>query len=231
MFSYYGSKSKVIDLYPAPKHKRIIEPFAGSARYALKYWEHDVLLVDKYHVIVSIWQYLKQASRTDLLSLPKLKHGDKISNYKTLSQVERDFLGFLVIGGVESPRNAVGSFDGVDVEGDLKRIAGQLSKIRHWQIKQLDYAELENEEATWFIDPPYQFGGEYYIHGNKAIDFQSLSQWCKSRDGQVIVCENTKADWLPFYPIGSLSGSKHKTTEAIWMNDLHQPALFQLESQ
>jgi len=33
MFSYYGSKSKIVDYYPPPKHKRIIEPFAGSARY------------------------------------------------------------------------------------------------------------------------------------------------------------------------------------------------------
>jgi site-specific DNA-adenine methylase len=33
MFSYYGSKSKIIDHYPAPKFNKIIEPFAGSARY------------------------------------------------------------------------------------------------------------------------------------------------------------------------------------------------------
>ena len=31
MFSYYGSKSKIVDYYPPPKHKKIIEPFAGSA--------------------------------------------------------------------------------------------------------------------------------------------------------------------------------------------------------
>lgn len=47
MFSYYGSKSKVVDLYPSPKFGKIIEPFAGSARYSLKYFDRDVLLVDK----------------------------------------------------------------------------------------------------------------------------------------------------------------------------------------
>jgi hypothetical protein len=58
MFSYYGSKSKIVDYYPPPKYKRIIEPFAGSARYSLKYWQNDVLLVDKYPVIVEVWNYL-----------------------------------------------------------------------------------------------------------------------------------------------------------------------------
>ena len=69
MFSYYGSKSKIVDYYPPPKHKRIIEPFAGSARYSLKYWQNDVLLVDKYPVIVEVWSYLKNASEADILNV------------------------------------------------------------------------------------------------------------------------------------------------------------------
>ncbi len=225
MWSYYGSKSKVIDLYPAPKHKKIIEPFAGTARYALKYWEHDVLLVDKYDVIIKVWHYLQQAAPKDILGLPKLKTGERIP--ESLSDVERMFMGFLVTGGVESPRQKVASFDGVDVEKDLKRIASQIFKIKNWRIELGDYRNIENKEATWFIDPPYQFGGEHYKQSNKLLDFPNLSEWCQSRDGQVIVCENTKADWLPFYPIGTLHGSKNKTTEAVWMNDLHQPGLFQ----
>ena len=48
MFSYYGSKSKLVDYYPPPKFDKIIEPFAGSARYSLKYWQNDILLIDKY---------------------------------------------------------------------------------------------------------------------------------------------------------------------------------------
>ena len=52
-----------------------------------------------------------------------------------------------------------------------------------------------------------------------------------NRKGQVIVCENTKADWLPFYAMKNLKGSIHKTTEAIWSNYPHnfmatQPELF-----
>ena len=79
MFSYYGSKSKIVDYYPPPKHKRIIESFAGSARYSLKYWQNDVLLVDKYPVIIGIWKWLQQCSKDDILKLPILKAGDKIN--------------------------------------------------------------------------------------------------------------------------------------------------------
>jgi len=54
MFNYYGSKSKIIHLYPKPIFNKIIEPFAGSARYALKYFDREVLLVDKYEAVVRI---------------------------------------------------------------------------------------------------------------------------------------------------------------------------------
>lgn len=41
MWSYYGSKANVIGWYPPPMHDKIIEPFAGTARYALKYWDEQ----------------------------------------------------------------------------------------------------------------------------------------------------------------------------------------------
>ena len=76
MFSYYGSKSKIVNYCPPPKHKRIIEPFAGSARYSLKYWQNDVLLVDKYEVVVNLSKWLQKCEPNDILKLPKLKQGD-----------------------------------------------------------------------------------------------------------------------------------------------------------
>jgi len=70
MISYYGSKSKLVNLYKPPTKDLIIEPFAGSARYALKYWEKEVLLVDKYDVIIDMWHWLQQASEKDLIIYP-----------------------------------------------------------------------------------------------------------------------------------------------------------------
>ena len=220
MFSYYGSKSKVINAYPSPKHSKIIEPFAGSARYALKWFDRDVLLVDKYEVIVRVWHYLQRASKSDILKLPKKKPGETTDDFNFDCIEAKWLMGFMVQNGVNAPRktvSSVGNF-GASIERDKKRIANSLYKIQHWEIRQGSYADITNQSATWFIDPPYQFGGEYYRYGNTEIDYLSLAQWCNSRVGQVIVCENTKADWLPFWPMRELHGSKYKTTEAIWSN-------------
>jgi site-specific DNA-adenine methylase len=218
MFSYYGSKSKIVDYYPPPKYNKIIEPFAGSARYSLKYWQNDVLLVDKYPVIVDVWNYLKNASEQDILKLPILKKGDDVRKFG-LTKDEMLLLGFSCQAGVSTPNYTTSKLGEQNSKTFLKNIASQLHKIRHWEIKLLSYDELENKECTWFIDPPYQFGGHKYKHSNKTIDFNNLSEWCKSRNGQAIVCENTKADWLPFKGVVDLVGTvKIKTTEAIWSN-------------
>ena len=215
MFSYYGSKSKIVDYYPPPKHKRIIEPFAGSARYSLKYWQNDVLLVDKYPVIVGIWNYLIQATKADILALPDLKTGDNVDTFN-ISQEEKWLIGFCINGGSAQPKKTAKDYN---TWGEAKiRIADDVQKIKHWKVILGSYEDLENEEATWFIDPPYQFGGEWYVKSTKHIDFNKLAEWCQGRNGQVIVCENTKADWLPFKPMVDMQGAMYKTTEAIWSN-------------
>lgn len=230
MFSYYGSKSKIVDYYPRPKHNKIIEPFAGSARYSLKYFDNDVLLVDKYSIIVKTWKWLQQCSENDIWKLPILKFGETLDDY-SLSEEEKIFMGFIVQKGTTGLRKTVSSFAVNSIKTQLNNVATQLYKIKHWKILEADYRDLENEEATWFIDPPYKFGGHEYKYGNKQIKFDDLANWCKSRKGQSIVCENTKADWLPFKPMTKMQGSMFKTTEAIWSNcrteyDNEQTTLF-----
>ena len=218
MFSYYGSKSKIVNYYPPPKFDKIIEPFAGSARYSLKYWQNEVLLVDKYPIIIDVWHYLQNASENDILKLPKLKAGENLNNFD-LTNIEKLFLGFVIVGGLESPRLKCGNFRGNQYQDRiLKKIANNLFKIKHWKIIEGNYENIDNIEATWFIDAPYQFGGHSYKHSNKQLNFAELSEWCKSRNGQSIVCENSKADWMNFKPIIEMVGSIHKTTEAIWSN-------------
>lgn len=222
MFSYYGSKSKVIDLYPAPRYGKIIEPFAGSARYALKYWDRDVLLVDKYEVIVRIWKWLQAASEVEISGLPDIASGQSVDEFDI--PIEAKWLmGFCINRGSAQPKTTAKDFNSWN--SDKTNISANLSKIRHWKIQLGDYRDIPNQEATWFIDPPYQCGGEYYRLGNKYIDYGSLRRWSESRNGQIIVCENTKAKWMPFSPIGELGGSLHTTTEAIWCNDVQQMAL------
>jgi len=221
MFSYYGSKANVIDYYPPPKFDKIIEPFAGSARYSLKYFEKDILLIDKYDVITDIWNFLKQASEKDILGLPILKKGETVNDFN-LSDIEKKLVGFYAKRGNATPcirasdRTLVHRPNAQNYQRSL--IAKQLFKIRHWKIINADFNEIKNECATWYIDPPYQFGGHSYKHSNKKIDFFTLADWCKSRNGQAIVCENTKANWLNFKPVVNNKGSLFLTTEAIWSN-------------
>ena len=216
MFSYYGSKSKIVDCYPPPKFDKVIEPFAGSARYALKYWQKEVLLVDKYESIVVAWNFLINASEKDILTLPKMKLGDSLDDFD-ISYEEKKFMGFMVQSS-SGDRKTLTSFMADVIDANLKKISENLFKIRHWKVKKGCYTELENIEATWFVDPPYQFGGEHYKEPTKNIDFNHLSNWCKNRNGQVIVCENTKADWMDFKPMVDMQGAMFKTTEAIWSN-------------
>ena len=222
MWSYYGSKSKIINLYPPPAYGKIIEPFAGTARYALKYFDRDVLLVDKYPVIVSIWKWLQKCSEKDILGLPNIGADQTINDFKWDCEEAKMLIGFQIASSVASPRitptERKTTLRPKQQRYQLQRMAKNLHKIRHWKIICGDYRDLANEQATWFIDPPYQIGGEHYRMSNKALDFGELADWCKTRNGQSIVCENTKADWLPFLPMRKMRGSLHTTTEAIWSN-------------
>lgn len=217
MWSYYGGKTKLVHHYPTPKEDLIIEPFAGSARYALEYWERDVLLVDKFEKIARIWKYLIQASKNDILNLPNITNGkkDSVDNYDICDE-EKWLIGFNIGRGSASPRKKPGDFN--NWPNDKIRIAESIHKIKHWKVIQGSFEDIPNQNATWYVDPPYQFGGEHYRESNKKIDFEKLGKWCESREGQVIVCENTKADWMDFKTMIRFTGSVHTTTEAIWSN-------------
>lgn len=223
MFGYYGSKSKLVHLYPPPAHDKIIEPFAGSARYSLRHYQNDVTLIDKYKLITDIWKWLQQCTEKDILRLPIPQPKDDIRDIKFITEVERNFLGFFIATGQAKPNNIVTKMEGVkpqSIERALIKCSKQLHKIKHWKIINASYEDHENIEATWFIDPPYQYGGEHqYKFNNKQIDFIKLAEWCRTRNGQVIVCENMKADWLPFTPVKSNPGANFTNTmEAMWTN-------------
>lgn len=232
MWSYYGAKTNLVDLYPKPKHGLIIEPFAGSARYALKYFDRDVLLIDKYPVLVRIWKWLQSCSPNDILKLPRFKPGQTVNDFIFDCDEAKWFMGFIIGCGAERPRIKATDRKTIarpnHINYNLNRVAGELFKIKHWQIIEGDYLAAPNVSATWFIDPPYEFGGQAYVMSSKKIDFNSLAEWCRSRTGQVIVCENTKATWMDFKPMKKQRGSLHTTTEAIWSNE---PTAYDYEQQ
>ena len=48
------------------------------------------------------------------------------------------------------------------------------------------------------------------------VDYEHLGDWCRSREGQVIVCEQQGADWLPFEALGNFKGRRGRSQEASW---------------
>lgn len=231
MFSFYGRKKKIAGKYPEPIHDTIIEPFAGAAGYSSKYWEHYVILIEKDPIIYSIWDYLiNHATKRMILSLPnvdgyKIKL-DTIDGFSQLSNPEKWLIGFSVNNGSAQPKNvsaSTGNFN--SWKRDKIRIANDLDKIKHWHIFHGEYTDSPNVEATFFIDPPYIDKGKWYKYHD--IDYSYLSWWCKSRMGQIIVCENYGANWLPFEPLTEInfshfkneSDKKRKTIEAIWYRE------------
>lgn len=201
MFSYYGSKSKLVWLYPPPRHRHdtIIEPFAGSARYSLAYWRRDVFLYDTNEIVVRVWKYLISASERDVLSLPDVESKRNIDEIKSLSQEERWLIGFHLCRGKAVPRK-VGHGQN-SWSRDKVRIARDLHKIRHFKIERKSYTSIRNRDATWFIDPPYKSvnvkeNGDRYPECE--IDYEKLAKFALSRRGLVICCEGAGADYLPF---------------------------------
>lgn len=133
-----------------------------------------------------------------------------------MTDEERSLIYFCSNRGSAKVYSVSGNWNGWNEK--KKIIAKDIEKIRHWNVCLEDYVNIPNIRATWFIDPPYQFGGHRYEYSNKSIDFNYLGAWCREREGQIIVCENTKADWLPFKPLKEMHGQKHTTIEAIYEN-------------
>lgn len=180
-----------------------------------------MILIDKYKTIIDVWKFLQLASEKDILGLPILKYGENLRDFD-LSDLEKKFLGFNVGGGVARPQMQATYLQTIHRPNNqrirLKTIAENLYKIRHWKLIHGEYDCVE-VEATWFIDPPYSKGGEYYAFSSKKLDFGRLSKWISSRNGQVIVCENASAQWFTFFPLKRAGGTRRATNEVFWTNE------------
>lgn len=231
LFSYFGSKWRIGPRYPKPRHDTIIEPFAGSAGYSLRYADKQIILYDLDPVVAGLWDYLVRVSEEEILSLPT-----EITDLREmdLTQEQKWLIGFWVNKGNCDPWHIPCSWMRSGLKphsfwGEYirKRIADQLKHIRHWKIYNKSYDEAPNMEATYFVDPPYEKNGKDYAYKFRAYD--QLAKWCQERWGQIIVCEQAPAAWLPFQEFRkNHSTYKNKgrgtkvrySQEVIWTNDM-----------
>lgn len=206
MFYYYGAKNLLSRYYPEPRYKTILEPFAGSAAYSCFHLLKDdslkATLYDKDEDVEETWDFLLKCSEKDIL------------NFKTpeIGGYAYDFLiKTCTASNASSKCNKMKYTERLDRVFQIqKRRLLKFFKIRdRISFKRCDYRDVENIEATWFIDPPYQVlnkngsifqNGEGYSRNCNAsnLDFKELAEYCLARNGQLIVCEKDGADWLPF---------------------------------
>lgn len=231
-FGYYGGKWRdALKNYPEPEFDTIVEPFAGSAGYSLRYASRNVILCDRDPVLVAVWRYLIGVEAKEILSIPDLPRDGSVEDLK-ISQEAKWLVGFWLNRGTASPRKSPskwmrdgirpGSFWGERVR---QTIASQVGLIRHWKVHHGNYEDCPAPRtATWFVDPPYELAGQHYRFGSDELDYKSLADWCRSRSGQVIVCENQGAKWLPFRKLADVKTTRadRRSIEVVWLSSFEE---------
>lgn len=229
--SYYGSKFRASSRYADPISDTIIEPFAGAAGYALNHAEKKVILVEKDKRLAAIWRFLIKATPADVLALPLMELEQTVHDLPPCDPAGKELIRAWLQGGARNGKNSFSSMAKNNLARNPNtpafwgaacraRIATQVSHIKHWEVIEGDYSLAPDVEATWFIDPPYNNdAGRVYTHHK--LDYMRLGNWCQSRQGQVIVCENKGATWLPFrelYTTANNWNSKmgKRSVEVIW---------------
>ena len=234
VMSYYGSKYRLARHYPAPRHPVIIEPFAGGAAYSLHYPEREVHLYDLNEKVCGVWDYVIRATPQEILALPLLGPEDTVDSLPShLPQEARWmigwWLGYAVVNALRAftPQTKLHMTHRPATTWTCRRrdkIAQTASRVKHWRVTNARHESVANTPATWFVDPPYACkAGRAYPH--HAVDFPALAEWCRQREGQVMVCENSDSPaWLPFTPFRECVGTQQKgkgrkrTMEVWWTN-------------
>ena len=111
----------------------------------------EVTLIDKNEIIVGVWNYLKNCSIKDVMSLPFIKIGDNIDSLNFDCIEQKWLMGFIISNGAHVPGRTMSKWGEVVFKKQQNDIAQQLFKIRHWEIKQGDYFYSQNNHFTYSI--------------------------------------------------------------------------------
>lgn len=203
-FSYYGAKWTLAKHYGPPRKAVIVEPFAGSAAYSVRWAPEFAKLYDISEDVCLLWDFLIHCSARDIESIPD--RFDSVEELLSLRKPEYLLCAFWVSKGRAEPSRTLSPWymqhrdDGdcsVWGEAVKKRIISQKPLIEKWTIDNCSYEDIPIIDAHWHVDPPYNnSAGSKYPHSS--IEYDELANWCRSLKGEVDVCENAGATWMPF---------------------------------
>ena len=223
LFKWFGSKWQSAKNYPPPMHDTIIEPFAGSAGYALNYCNWKVSLWEDDPNIFNLWTWLiETATQALILEIPiDIPIGTDI---RTLGLNRGQAL---LLKNWQRTNNASdcwtvspwGNLPGQWTAGTRARVAESIYAVKHWKIEK-PILRID-EPATWFIDPPYYYNYRYSGKLPK-FDYDALDSFVQtiSRESLVIVCEAVRPKdgciptYLPFRHSHESVTSRRKMTQS-----------------
>jgi len=233
LFKWFGSKWLSSKTLPKPNYERIVEPFAGGAGYSLRYADRQVLICESDPHIYALWCWLIQdATEAAIREIPLgIPEGTDIRTLGLSTGQQLLLKSWQRTNNVGScwTISPWGNKPGQWTVNTRARVASEFGAVTHWKVRDNGLLALQGpQEATWFIDPPYQYN---YQYRQPAMDYAALAALVQSQPGQRIVCEavcpKTGAipDWLPFEPWGSRITSRRKSTnnhhskELLWTNN------------
>jgi site-specific DNA-adenine methylase len=225
-FSYFGAKWRLARWYPIPDLKEpFVEPFAGAAGYST-YWEaRQAVLVEKDPRVAGVWDYLIKTPAEEILCLPDLPADGCVEDLQ-ICQEAKHLIGFWLACGRAEPAKRWSAWNLTSMKGGFRyshnpliwgprvraRLAEQVAKIRDWRVICASWDSVDYPgRANWLVDPPYTLQGHTYKH--HSVDYPRLGEWCRTREGLLVVCEGPEATWLPFEPFRLQLGTNGKNRE------------------
>lgn len=220
LFKWFGSKWSASKHYPAPRFDRVVEPYAGSAGYALRFGAgRRVIIAERDPHLRLLWRWLiSEATAAQILEIPlDLPEGLDIralglnigqaTLLKTWQRTNN-------VGNCWTT-SAWGSKPGQWTASTRARVAAEFSAVRSWILTDSaeDLFASPAAPATWFVDPPYQFN---YRYKTAPLAYSTLGAQLASLPGEVIVCEardpktGLAPNWLPFVDFRRTVTSRRK---------------------
>jgi site-specific DNA-adenine methylase len=227
LFKWFGSKWNASKHYPEPAYETLIEPFAGSAAYSLRYAEKKVQIFDADPNLQQLWYWLiNEATEESIRQIPT-----DFPEGTDLRRVGLTYNQALLVKHWQRTNNVGdcwttspwGNKPGQWTVSTRSRVAEEVQAIKHWV-----FAPIYPQTGTWFIDPPYQYNYQY--RKGLTVNYQILANAIQNipRPNQLIVCEaicsktGKVPDWLPFQFFRETVTSRrkehqsHHSKELVW---------------